>query len=172
MNMTIITTIHQPNQDLFLMFDNIYVLAKGGVCVYSGLPQNLKQHLIECHIDCNENQIPIEVLLKVSSKDRSDESLNGLKDKKNSENNNLYEKCLNQKMISYSEQTNTSKRFSFKDCTQILLQTMTSTRKSHWKVYLIFFSFMIFSGVMMRSHQNSEMIKPDGCVEYSFRHRM
>ncbi|CAG2109986.1 unnamed protein product [Medioppia subpectinata] len=29
--MTIIASIHQPNNDLFNMFDNIYVLAKGGV---------------------------------------------------------------------------------------------------------------------------------------------
>ena len=53
------------------MFDNIYVLAKGGVCVYYGLPIGLRQHLTECNINCNENQIPIEVLLKICSEDKN-----------------------------------------------------------------------------------------------------
>jgi hypothetical protein len=72
-----------------MMFDKIYVLAKGGQKVvkrwskggqkvvkrwskggggvYSGLPQDLKIHLSQCDIICNEFQVPIEVLLKVSS---------------------------------------------------------------------------------------------------------
>ena len=74
-NMSIITSIHQPNQDLFHMFDSVYVLAKGGVCVYSGLPQNLRQHLNECRIECNENQIPIEVIIKLSFNGLSDENV-------------------------------------------------------------------------------------------------
>ncbi len=43
-----------------------YLLAKGGVWVYSGLTQDLKTHLSECDIICNEYQVPIELLLKVS----------------------------------------------------------------------------------------------------------
>ena len=40
---------------------------KEGHCVYSGPPILLRQSLIECNIECNENQIPIEVLIKLSS---------------------------------------------------------------------------------------------------------
>ena len=68
--MTTIVSIHQPNNDLFQMFDNIYVLAKGGVCVYSGPPSSLRQHLIDCEIECNKNQIPIEVMLEISTKEK------------------------------------------------------------------------------------------------------
>jgi ABC-type multidrug transport system ATPase subunit len=73
--MSIITSIHQPNNDLFMMFNNIYVLAKGGICVYSDLPQDLKTHLSECDIICNEFQVPIEVLLKVSSEGINDKNV-------------------------------------------------------------------------------------------------
>ena len=69
------------------MFDSVYVLAKGGVCVYSGLPQNLRQHLNECRIDCNENQIPIEVLIKLSFKEMSDKNVRQLMQKTNDSQN-------------------------------------------------------------------------------------
>ena len=63
---TTIVSIHQPNNDLFNTFDSIYVLAKGGVCVYSGPPSDLREYLMDSEIEFNENQIPIEVLIKIS----------------------------------------------------------------------------------------------------------
>ena len=47
------------------MFDTLYVLAKGGRCVYSGPPEHLTQHLNECQIILNENQVPIETLITI-----------------------------------------------------------------------------------------------------------
>jgi len=47
---SIVTTIHQPNSDILQMFDKLYVLAKGGVCVYSGTPQHLDRYLMDCNI--------------------------------------------------------------------------------------------------------------------------
>ena len=65
--MAVIVSIHQPNSELINMFDNIYVLAKGGVSVYSDPPQDMILSLTECRLNCNEFDAPIEVLLKVSS---------------------------------------------------------------------------------------------------------
>jgi len=73
--MSILTSIHQPSNDLFMMFDNIYVLAKGGVCVYSGPPQHLKTHLNQCNVECNEFQVPIELILKVCSEGTNDKNI-------------------------------------------------------------------------------------------------
>ena len=64
-NISIIVSIHQPNVEILDVFDNLYVLSKGGVNVYSGPPQSLRQHMNDCHIDCNDNEIPVEKLLKV-----------------------------------------------------------------------------------------------------------
>jgi ABC-type multidrug transport system ATPase subunit len=33
---TVVTTIHQPSSSMFLMFDNVLLLAEGGWVVYSG----------------------------------------------------------------------------------------------------------------------------------------
>ena len=54
-----------------MMFDKLYVLAKGGCCVFDGQTTRLKCHLEQCQIECLEWQVPIEELIKVSSKDTS-----------------------------------------------------------------------------------------------------
>jgi len=66
-NLAIVTSIHQPNADVLLIFNQLYILAKGGRCVYAGPPTELKAHLRECHIPCADWQVPIEVLLKTAS---------------------------------------------------------------------------------------------------------
>ena len=163
-DMTVITSIHQPNQDLFLMFDSVYVLAKGGVCVYSGPPTALKQHMIYCNIECDENQIPIEVILKLCSEDTESEAINSLKEKTEEKNKALYEKCLTQKMRLMCGQTNISKRFSFKNFYQLLWRTMTYTYKCQWKTCLLQFSFILLCGLVLKFHFSPEITSPDGCI--------
>ena len=53
------------------MFDKLYVLAKGGRCVFDGETTQLKSHLEQCHVACLDWQVPIEELIKVASKDGS-----------------------------------------------------------------------------------------------------
>ena len=162
---SIITSIHQPNQDLMHIFDNIYVLAKGGVCVYSGLPQNLRQHLNDCHIDCNQNDVPIEVLLRVSSEDTKTDSINRMNEKMIDENKNLFEKSLKQNMRQISENPNISKRFSFKDFWNLVLRTIIYNSKSQGKGWLLLVTLIIACAFIFRQHLNPDLIVPDGCLD-------
>ena len=63
----ILTTIHQPNSDVLMMFDKLYVMAKGGHCVFEGQTNELKGHLEQCQVECHDWQQPIEQLIKVAS---------------------------------------------------------------------------------------------------------
>ncbi|XP_054152480.1 uncharacterized protein LOC128951255 [Oppia nitens] len=72
-NMSILTSIHQPNTDIFDMFDSIHVLSKGFV-IFTGKPQELKDFMSESNITCDTNESPIEVLLKVSANDNNNDS--------------------------------------------------------------------------------------------------
>ena len=67
-DLAIVTSIHQPNSDILMMFDKLYVLSFGGFCVFDGKTNQLQSHLQECQIDCQEWQVPIEQLIKVASK--------------------------------------------------------------------------------------------------------
>ena len=46
-------------------------MSKGGVNVYWDRPQSLKKHMSDCLIECNEKDIPIEILLKICTNDFS-----------------------------------------------------------------------------------------------------
>jgi len=45
--MSIILTIHQPDIDVFNLFDHVYVIAQGGLAIYEGRPQNIALTLAE-----------------------------------------------------------------------------------------------------------------------------
>ena len=80
-NLSIIIAIHQPTYETLMNFDSLYVLAKGGVCMYSGQPQHLRQHMNDCHIIIRNNQIPIEILLKVGANGHTDQTVVELSEK-------------------------------------------------------------------------------------------
>ena len=61
------TSIHQPNADALMMFDKLYVLSHGK-CVFDGKTNQLKSHLEQCQVECQEWQVPVEELIKVASK--------------------------------------------------------------------------------------------------------
>ena len=43
-------------------------MSKGGHCVFTGRPTTLRSYLLENDIDCPQDVLPIELLLKISSK--------------------------------------------------------------------------------------------------------
>lgn len=70
----IITSIHSPNNDIMKLFDQLYILAKGGVCIYSGDPdQELKQCLDSPGMNnftMDAHEAPIEAMLRVACNGR------------------------------------------------------------------------------------------------------
>ena len=167
--MSIITSIHQPNQDLFLIFDSVYVLAKGGVCVYSGLPKNLRPYLNECRIDCNENQIPIEVLIKLSFKGMSDKNVRQLMQ---TTNNSQNIKELNSELDKTQEFLKTKKGFKNKSknfkiidfwylMIRFLYRNYVSQLNSILKTLIVFSAMNIF----IINASNEKITEIDGCFE-------
>ncbi|CAG2112930.1 unnamed protein product [Medioppia subpectinata] len=162
--MTIIASIHQPNNDIFNMFDNIYVLAKGGVCLYSGVPHRLRQHLTDNGIECHENQVPIEILMKMSSTLKS----------QSRDTTPVYDNGVNCDTIALSTlrpmlgSLSRSKRFSFTDTYHLLCRSLTHTLRCQWVLILaMFVALQTFALVMVYS-VSPDIIIPDGCVELAF----
>ena len=142
------------------MFDSVYVLAKGGVCVYSGLPQNLRQHLNECRIDCNENQIPIEVLIKLSFKGITDNSVQQL----------VHKTQENRKVLNFDNLMKRegnlnieSKPFKIIDFWYLLIRYLyrnyVSQRKTLFTILLLFSGFITFIAKCF----NPKISETNGC---------
>ncbi|KPM03255.1 ABC transporter sub-family G-like protein 5 [Sarcoptes scabiei] len=69
-DITIVASIHQPNTQLLMTFDQCYVLARNGVCIYSGEPGQIRHYLDRIpeslEPNRNEDRFPIETLIKYS----------------------------------------------------------------------------------------------------------
>ena len=158
----VITSIHQPNNDLFHMFDNIYVLAKGGVNIYSGVPHNLRQFLSDSEIECNENDIPIERVLDISCEGKDNELIQKLVQKTLILSSISY---ITERMaLVYGKQT-ISKRISFRDFYYLLMRTMVYSYSHKWKSLFIQFLCYQIIGLSFRFFFNPDMIKPNGCLD-------
>jgi hypothetical protein len=150
------------------MFDKLYVLAKGGICVFSGPPQELGLHLNECGIFCTEFQFPIEVLLKIASNGKNDNQVIELANKTSEEKVNLLKRCGNETHLFPDGIPFESKNFSLIDMWYLLLRTMTNTYISQWKSLITQFLFYIFFALITTKIFNSEIGKPDGCFSFLF----
>ena len=163
--MTIIVSIHQPNQELLDMFDNIYVLAKGGDNVYSGHPKDLREYVIECGLKCDD-QVPIEALLEychghnkgAQSFVKNVQSQSELVDKINEEG-----------LLEHLTIRSFYKRFSLLDLWNLLKRATRQTYLSQWHILLLQTFIYIACGVVMKFHFRSDMIEPDGCLDIGFR---
>ena len=66
-HITVIVSIHAPNTETLNLFDQIYVPAKGGICIYSGPPGEIASQLQrQLNLAIAPQQPPIEVLLKIA----------------------------------------------------------------------------------------------------------
>lgn len=53
---TIIASIHTPNEETLALFDQMYIMARGGVCIFSGPPSTLPDRLRILELDADEDE--------------------------------------------------------------------------------------------------------------------
>ena len=164
-NICVITSIHQPNSDLLLMFDKLYVLSKGGHCVYSGPPQQLSQHLTDCEIVLKKEELPIEVLLKYSCNDFNNENVEQMI-KKTKESEKELIRSRSSREVHSEGIEKISKRFYCNDLWILLQRGMTYTLQFYWKIYLFQIIIYIFFGLVFKLLFNSNIGIPSGCVSF------
>jgi len=150
------------------MFDKLYVLAKGGVCVFSGCPQDLKTHLMECNIICSEIQVPIEVLLKVASKGMNDQQVLRLTNKTSKNKENIIMRTKTETELFPDGIQFKSQKFQLIDTWNLLIRCMSCTYVSHWKSLIVQSLCYVVFGYNLTLLFNSDIGKPDGCFILNF----
>ena len=163
--MSIIVTIHQPNNELFLMFDSVYILAKRGVCLYSGSPHNLKERLIDCKIKISEDLNPIEKLLEICSNDTELDQKTILSNKTKENNKNLYNDCLKERMRPLIGKAIIAKRFNAKDLLFLFLRFLNYSYKCNYKTTLLLILMVFAFHFAYKQTINYDMIEEDGCIK-------
>ena len=146
------TSIHQPNTDVLMLFDQLYVLSNDGQCVYNGHPSYLKQHLIQCQVSFLDYQVPIEQLIKVASPD--DSKINLVKNLVSKTNDNsitqeeLWTKdgreLWSKEGKQFKESFSQKKMFNFNDLLILLHRTINNEFIGGWKIQIGFIFTLLY----------------------------
>ena len=161
----IICSIHQPNSDIMEALDKLYVLAKGGVCVYEGIPQSLPQHMRECDIVCNAYQVPIEHLVTIGAKGIEDNQVLSLVNRTNDNFKQSYRQIMRKTKPKRIEPK--SKEFRWKDLQILLLRAITIIRYNDWKILSIKMFSLIFVVFLIVFPFGKYIGRDDGCISFS-----
>ena len=164
-SIAVIASIHQPNHEIVMMFNKVYVLAKGGHCIHSGRPDDIQLFLEECKIICYEDQVPVEQLLKLASIEDQNEYTEQMI-AKTRETLRTENKIIEKQMKDCSNGLNFgSKPFKLIDICHLITRTMAQIRAKMWKVYLMQLIFYILFPILIISLFNDDIGEPSGCYE-------
>lgn len=74
--LTIVTSIHSPNDEILNLFHRLYILAKGGVAIYADRPENLRRTLTkQLQVEVPAQHPPIEVILGLACNGTDDNTV-------------------------------------------------------------------------------------------------
>ncbi|CAG2112332.1 unnamed protein product [Medioppia subpectinata] len=156
-----------PNLEILMLFDMLYILAKEGVAIYSGPPRGLRSHLSQCNIQCNENQIPIEILIKLSAKGSSDENVMVMSQKTNQIINKYIERIRTELDISSDGIVIHFKHFSITEFLYLLSRAVTNFRRHEWPIILLVITFALILALFGKMLFNYPLDSADSCIVIS-----
>lgn len=161
----IIASIHQPSSDILRLFRKIYVLAKGGHCIYSGQPQEIRQYLHKCEAVIGEHQLPIEAMLRYSCEGLTDPTVSLMVQKTSRTEANLNKhRVLRETNLMVDGLQVLSKRFFFKDLYVLIMRRITNILRFSWKVIALQFALYICFGIVLRWIYGTAIALPSGCI--------
>ena len=143
------------------MFDSLYVLAREGVCIFSGKPSEVQSFISET-IDQRKQYFPIEELIKLSCEDQKNENVKRLVEKTFTQSN----ESINSKNVQLVTRIHliNKKRFSLESSYILILRYISLFCTHHWKEYLLFYIIIIAYASSLHLFWNSEIALTSGCL--------
>ena len=160
--MTIIASIHQPNTNILNLCDQLYVLARGGICIYAGGPSKVYSFLTELpDAKPSDPRYAIEDLIRISScsiDNKLVQSMAKLVKTKNSKS--LPEETH---LVPDGVQKN-RRRFSLMVMYILTQRYFCYFRGTLWKFWLFFMINYFFYGISLRIFYDKSMVYYSGCI--------
>lgn len=147
------------------MFDQLYVLARGGICVYSGPPTGISEHLSQIPtISATEMAYPIETLIKHSCLSENSLNIQAF--------STLVKRSLSKANFQLEKDTqlvpdgvlSNRARFSLQSAYILILRYLMYIKGYLWKELLPFLILYILYGFQLSIFFDSAIALPSGCV--------
>ncbi|KAH7643971.1 abc transporter-like protein 17 [Dermatophagoides farinae] len=165
-NLTIIASVHQPNVKVLMMFDQLYVLAKGGVCVYSEKPTNIRKYLsrISTNGMMKNDIFPVEKLIKYSCLDHSNSFVQKLV---NNANEIILKENPNEDTIFVMDGIPTNRNyFSLRHSFILICRYLNYFKGYQWIPFTILSILLIYQAKNLGSMFNAKIAQSSGCVDW------
>ncbi|OTF74825.1 ABC transporter sub-family G-like protein, partial [Euroglyphus maynei] len=161
----IVASIHQPNTELLMMFHHCYVLARDGLCIYSGQPSRIKQYLDDVSVSQSDrDRFPIEQLIKYSCCGRDNPVVRQMAE--------MSEKFIRQTddllgadTVAIADGVEFNRiRFSLRSLWLSSERYLVFLIRHQWKEWLVFLTIYLALGISLIVFYNANITKPSGCL--------
>jgi hypothetical protein len=149
-----------------MLFDKLYVLAKGGICIYSGPPQQISTHLKGCDINLTQIQVPIEVLLKHACSGSDDQNVINLAKNTSKEKQSIIYRSEGETILFPDGVEFRIKNFLLIDLWFLFLRTITYTYRYFWKLLLLMLFSYLCCGFFLTLFFRDDIGKVSGCISF------
>ncbi|XP_054164304.1 uncharacterized protein LOC128961998 [Oppia nitens] len=165
--LSIITSIHQPNMDIIELYDQLYILAKGGITVYSGRASGIGEHLHRCMIDyCPHSQIALEVIVRQAANGPNDGQVLEMQRQTQQQQFRAYTATTTTTCANITTTTTTTtKHFSFQEFYQLLARYLLYNGQYGWRLHLCYFNILIGLTLFTRIIFSLDLEASDSCVD-------
>lgn len=167
--LTIVASIHQPNSELLSLFDQLYVLARGGVCVFSGAPTAITTHLQSVsQIHSQECTYSIELLVKCSCRGHLDPVVqqlvvgNDQQFRQNCKQSILLDK---QTHLTPDGVIQNRTRFSIASSYVLTLRYLSYIYGHLWRDWLVYVAIFAAYSYVLTLFFEPQIALPSGCVD-------
>ncbi len=169
--LAIVVTIHQPTVEVLQKFEHLYVLARGGVCIYSGgsTSEQMEQHLSSSSATAvssssDQSNSPIEVLIRHSCSGAEDRTVQRLVARSNLQwsSSNAWQLSQEAQLTPDGVQRNRT-RFSLYSVYVAFLRYSVAFWQHLWKEYLLISANYLFYGVAIPLFYDRRMASLTGC---------
>ncbi|OTF82574.1 hypothetical protein BLA29_008990, partial [Euroglyphus maynei] len=156
-------SIHSPSTDILNLFDKLYILAKGGICIYFDEPKNLKLTL-ERNLGekFDEEKSPIEEYLKIACQGIENKLVRQLADscvEKERENSEIIQKlCFMDDGIQHQHKTMKMNDLWLQLCRMMYIVFIVERNKLN--IMAISFAFLI---TLLSTMYDPLMVTPNTC---------
>ena len=164
-SIAILASIHQPNNNIVNLFNQLYVLTSRGQCVYNDHPIRLKDYLVECQVQLMDYQVSIEELIKIASIDSNNDVSNKLVDEMFNDSILSNESFIKDSKLLKNSHPQEIKSFNLTDVLILLRRTARNELIGGWRTQIALLICYSLSLITMIYLFPNDIGSDPGCTE-------
>ena len=170
-HITIVASMHQPNGELLALLDEVYVLGRGGVCLYSGPPSGIRASLKTVGpavVGKISSTAPIETLVKHSCAGHEDAVVQQLVQNQNRKwksDEKSASELADQTILVEDGVRQNRRRFSFTSVYLLLHRYCLLFAQRLWREYLLFVAVYLLYAGALQLYWDPAIATYSGCLD-------